>query len=259
MPPTTLASYAKQANDEELMKMAVRIRDRAIRRAGELLKQIEPAKGGDRKSEEYQRVGGGPLISRREAGEAAGMSDRQVKTAIRVANVPAADFEKQVESANPPTVTKLAEQGKKPAPKPVVDLKGRDPAAFIISENVNRRHLTKSQRAMAVARAYPEPEKGGRGKKNAFATKEFSETALSKARSVNRLASDLVPLVLAGDMTVDDAYKKASLRKSEAERPTYYAGIGLLRIADLAGFVDVFVGKPDVCGGNRFRAKACRI
>ncbi|OWK19384.1 hypothetical protein AJ88_45695 [Mesorhizobium amorphae CCBAU 01583] len=36
-----LASYAKQANDSGLMKMAVRIRDRAIRRAGELLKQIE--------------------------------------------------------------------------------------------------------------------------------------------------------------------------------------------------------------------------
>ena len=28
-----LASYAKQANDDELMKMATRIRDRAIRRA----------------------------------------------------------------------------------------------------------------------------------------------------------------------------------------------------------------------------------
>jgi hypothetical protein len=38
-----LASYAKQAGDDEMMKTAVRIRDRAIRRAGELLKQIEPA------------------------------------------------------------------------------------------------------------------------------------------------------------------------------------------------------------------------
>jgi hypothetical protein len=36
-----LASYAKQANDEELMRQATRIRDRAIRRCGELLKQIE--------------------------------------------------------------------------------------------------------------------------------------------------------------------------------------------------------------------------
>jgi len=125
-----LASYAKQANDDELMKMATRIRDRAIRRAGELLKQIEPKKGGDRKSEEYQTAGNGPLVSRKEAGAGAGMSDRQIKTAIRVANVPEQEFERQVESNNPPTVTKLAEQGTKAAPKPVVDLKGRDPGEF---------------------------------------------------------------------------------------------------------------------------------
>jgi hypothetical protein len=40
-----LASYAKQAKDERLMKMAIRIRDRAIRRSGELLEQIEPGHG----------------------------------------------------------------------------------------------------------------------------------------------------------------------------------------------------------------------
>lgn len=122
-----LASYAKQANDDEMMKMATRIRDRAIRRAGELLKQIEPNKGG-RPSE--TRADADPSFSRKAAGSEAGMSDRQIKTAIRVANVPEADFERQVESANPPTVTKLAEQGKKPAPQPVVDLKGRDPSEF---------------------------------------------------------------------------------------------------------------------------------
>lgn len=125
-----LASYAKQADDDELMKMATRIRDRAIRRAGELLKQIEPSKGG-RPSE--TRGATGPSFepsSRKEAGEAAGMSDRQIKTAIRVANVPDEQFEKQVESKNPPTVTALAEQGKKAAPKPVLDLQGRDPDEF---------------------------------------------------------------------------------------------------------------------------------
>ncbi|UZF93180.1 hypothetical protein [Bosea sp. NBC_00550] len=36
-----LASYAKQADDEELMRMATRIRARAVRRAGELLKQLD--------------------------------------------------------------------------------------------------------------------------------------------------------------------------------------------------------------------------
>ncbi len=39
--------------------------------------------------EEYQSSATGPLISRREAGASVGMSDRQIKTAIRVASVPA--------------------------------------------------------------------------------------------------------------------------------------------------------------------------
>ncbi|MEI4482201.1 MULTISPECIES: hypothetical protein [unclassified Phyllobacterium] len=122
-----LASYAKQANDGELMKMATRIRDRAIRRAGELLKQIEPAHGAN------QNIGAAAdtkVLTRRDAAEQAGMSKRQQVTAIRVANVPEPDFERQVESANPPTVTKLAEQGKKAAPQPIIDLKGRDPGEF---------------------------------------------------------------------------------------------------------------------------------
>jgi hypothetical protein len=49
------------------------------------------------------------------AADAVGMSERQRKTAVRVANVPEADFEEQVESDTPPTVTKLAQQGKRKA------------------------------------------------------------------------------------------------------------------------------------------------
>lgn len=122
-----LASYAKQANDEELMKMSTRIRDRAIRRAGELLKQIEPSKGG-RPSE--TRGGASPSFTRKEAAADAGMSPDQAKMAVRIANVPRESFEAQVESANPPTASKLASQGKRPAPQPVIDLKGRDPQEF---------------------------------------------------------------------------------------------------------------------------------
>lgn len=117
-----LASYAKQADDDELMKMATRIRDRAIRRAGELLKQIEPASGA--------RSDLGRATTRGSIASEAGMSPHQAKQAIRVASIPQAEFEAQVESASPPTVTALAEQGKKPAPKPVIDLQGRDPAEF---------------------------------------------------------------------------------------------------------------------------------
>lgn len=66
--------------------------------------------------------------TRREAAEAAGISEHQQKTAVRVANVPAATFEREVESPAPPTVTKLADMGKKP--RQVVDLAGRDPTDF---------------------------------------------------------------------------------------------------------------------------------
>jgi hypothetical protein len=41
------------------------------------------------------------------------MSDRQVKTAVRVANVPTETFNGAVESDTPPTVAKLAEMGTK--------------------------------------------------------------------------------------------------------------------------------------------------
>lgn len=39
-------------------------------------------------------------------------------------------------------------------------------ARYVLSANVHRRHLTKGQQAMATALAYPDKEKGGRGKKS---------------------------------------------------------------------------------------------
>jgi hypothetical protein len=100
-----LGSYARQSKDESLFKLATRIQARAIRRCGELLKEFESATGAHLK-----RDGGGPL-SRKHAAEDAGLSERQQKTAIRVANVSEEEFEAQVESDSPPTVTALAEQG----------------------------------------------------------------------------------------------------------------------------------------------------
>jgi len=122
-----LAAYAKQARDEDLLRLATRIKDRAIRRAGELYKQIEPSKGGRPSKTE---VGTRPSFSRGQAAADAGMSPHQAKQAVRVASVPEAEFERQVESDRPPSVSALAEQGKRPAPKPVLDLKGRDPGEF---------------------------------------------------------------------------------------------------------------------------------
>lgn len=124
-----LASYAKQAEDDQLERLAQRIRARAVRRAGELLKQIEPQQGGDRKSDEYQKAGDHPLISRTDAAREAGMSPHQAKQAVRIANIPEEDFEEQIEAPRPATLTQLAQQGIQ-RPRQPVDLGGRDPKMF---------------------------------------------------------------------------------------------------------------------------------
>lgn len=104
-----MASYARQANDDSLRKMADRIQARAIRRCGELLKQIEPKHSGRPKNGD-----GADPNSRKQTAREAGLSERQQKTALRVASVPEDEFEAAVESDYPPSVTKLAEAGKKP-------------------------------------------------------------------------------------------------------------------------------------------------
>ena len=119
-----LASYAKQAEDDQLRKMADRIQARAIRRCNELLKQ-HPI-GGGRPSKNLE--GSHNVSTRRQAAHEAGMSDWQYRTAEAVGNVPEEEFEQSVESENPPTVTGLAEQGKKK--RNIVDLGDRDPNTF---------------------------------------------------------------------------------------------------------------------------------
>jgi hypothetical protein len=120
-----LASYAKQSKDESLFKAAARIQARAIRRCGELLKEFEPAKN-------QHDASTGDHTGRRQAAKEAGLSKHQKDTAIRIASVPQEEFEAQVESDSPPTVTALAEQGTQK--KPLHDLKGIDPNLFKLAQ-----------------------------------------------------------------------------------------------------------------------------
>lgn len=122
-----LASYARQSKDDSLRKMADRIQARAIRRCGELLKQIESGQGA--RTDKLHDCGDTKL-TRTQAAAAAGLSERQKVTALRVASVPQPEFEAAVESESPPTVTRLAEQGKQAKPKPLHDLEGIDPALY---------------------------------------------------------------------------------------------------------------------------------
>lgn len=118
-----LASYAKMSDDNTLRKYADRIQSRAISRCGELLRQIKIAHGANQNIS----AGGDTNVTRKSAAADAGLSPRQRNTAIRVSNVPKDEFERLVESDNPPTITQLAAMGTK---KQLVDLKGRDPNHF---------------------------------------------------------------------------------------------------------------------------------
>lgn len=110
-----MASYARQAKDETLRKYADRIQARAIRRCGDLLKQIPAGHGANQNIQEGALL----KVTRESAATEAGLSEHQRKTALRVANVPEKDFEAQVSSDNPPTVTELARQGT--VPKEITD------------------------------------------------------------------------------------------------------------------------------------------
>jgi hypothetical protein len=121
-----LKSYAKQIEDNTLYDTASRIHGRAIKRAGELLAQIEPARGANQNI----RTAADTKVTRTQAAESAGLSKRQKDTALRVAAIPDKEFELAIAQSPPPTVTELADRGKKTQPKVLHDLGGRSPADF---------------------------------------------------------------------------------------------------------------------------------
>ena len=102
-----LKSYARQADDDDLYKHAIKVQVRAVRRCGELLKQFD-ARGGDR-SKTDTTVTSAP--TQKQAARAAGLSERKQVTAVRVANVPDDEFEEVIEGDERPTITSLAERG----------------------------------------------------------------------------------------------------------------------------------------------------
>ncbi len=112
---SALASYARQAKDHTLRLMAERIQARAVRRCGELLKQVPSGQGS---RNQHGEVRGG-AVTRQKAALDAGMSERQKVTALRVAAPPAPTFESLVEDASPATVTQLAQLGRQTRGSPI--------------------------------------------------------------------------------------------------------------------------------------------
>jgi hypothetical protein len=96
-------------------------------------------------------------------------------------------------------------------------LDGQDPKAYIVSANLARRNLTKGQQAMALASMYPEPEKGGRGKKGQLKTVTekvtVSQNRITQARFILKHTPELGKAVLDGDVSFDEALEKARLNE----------------------------------------------
>ena len=98
-----------------------------------------------------------------------------------------------------------------------------DPTAYVLSANVHRRHLTKGQQAMATALAYPDKEKGGRGK-NSLIIKEYrvNEGYLSQARFVLRHCREMAEEVLRNPKRpLSVAYEEAQAIVRLIHRLTY--------------------------------------
>jgi hypothetical protein len=120
-----LAAYAVQADNPELENYARRIRARAVRRMGEILREIRPAPGT--RTDLLQPHGSPP--TRSAAAEAGGISRDRLRTALQVSAIPDADFEAVVESPKPPGTTLLAKMGAMARPlrqEPLTTLTGAE-------------------------------------------------------------------------------------------------------------------------------------
>ena len=110
-----LASYAKQADDKTLENYARRIRERASRRTGELLKQFD-GKGktpGNQYTGKIEKSNGDitSFKSQKEVAEQAGLSVHRARRSKRLANIPEDEFDELIDSEDMPTRKELEEIG----------------------------------------------------------------------------------------------------------------------------------------------------
>jgi hypothetical protein len=94
-------------------------------------------------------------------------------------------------------------------------LKGHDPVSFILSCNVARRHLTKGQQAMAVARARQLSTKFT--SRSAAQSIGVSHQRIHQASAVLDYAPDLSDAVLSGAKPLNEAYEEAKRRKEASQ------------------------------------------
>lgn len=91
-------------------------------------------------------------------------------------------------------------------------LNGEDQDAYIADANLERRDLTKGQKAMLLAVRFP---KGRQGKKGTSSVSDdVSSTRIKQARLVNELCPEMVDDVIAGTTGLDEALEEAQRRRA---------------------------------------------
>lgn len=113
-------------------------------------------------------------------------------------------------------------------------LDGQDPVAYIMSANIHRRHMTKGQRAMVMARLL---ETSKVTQQTASKQADISQQRISQARTILKHAPDLADSVISGFLPLDNAYEEARIRKGRAD--TYESRFNALKAEapDLAELV----------------------
>lgn len=95
-----------------------------------------------------------------------------------------------------------------------ITLNGEDQDAYIADANLQRRDLTKGQKAMLVAVLNPK-QQGKRG--TSSVSEQVTKARLSQARSVIEYCPEMVQPVIDGTQGLDDAYAEAQTRKQKTE------------------------------------------
>jgi ParB-like chromosome segregation protein Spo0J len=111
---------------------------------------------------------------------------------------------------------------------------GTDPDAFALSVNIDRRHLSKGQRAMIAAKACLETKQTVR---DLAARTGMNVGRIGQASTVIQHAPEMVDAVISGATSLDEAYAEARARKqaqADSESVSKQAIAKLHKLADVA-------------------------
>jgi hypothetical protein len=125
-------------------------------------------------------------------------------------------------------------------------LNGEDQKAFILSVNINRRHMTVGQRTMAVAMVYPTPARLRTKGSGAATASRLNPSYLACARNVLARAPNLAKAVVSGAITLSEADKRVGDERRALERTEANMARIRAEAPDLAELVveEKLEGKP---------------